>query len=107
MGLNSGSAKMDVAPDKASRRKCWDSRDRFFQCLNDNHIDNSLDPAELPKVNEKCAALKKQFESDCIDTWVKYFQEKRFNDIVRKRYIAKLESEGAQPLPFKIEGVKK
>lgn len=37
----------------------------------------------------------------------KYFQEKRYNDLVRERYIAKLESEGAQPLPFKIEGVKK
>ncbi|CAD1807956.1 Cytochrome oxidase c subunit VIb family protein [Candida parapsilosis] len=99
--------EVDIAPDKSARFKCWDKRDRFFQCLSENYIDNSLDPKELPKVNEKCGEIKKEFERDCVSSWVKYFQEKRYNDLVRQRYIAKLESEGAQPLPFKIESIKK
>ncbi|WLF78628.1 hypothetical protein PVL30_002368 [Lodderomyces elongisporus] len=107
MGLFSGSTEVTVAPDKAQRVKCWDKRDRFFQCLDEHYIDNSLDKKELAKVNDKCGEIKKEFEEDCAASWVKYFQEKRFNDLVRQRYIAKLESEGAQPLPFKIEGVKK
>ncbi|KAI3406973.2 hypothetical protein KGF56_000266 [Candida oxycetoniae] len=110
MVFYSGSKKVEaapVAPDKAERVKCWEKRDMFFQCLDANKIDNSLDSKELSKVNEKCGSAKKEFERDCVSSWVKYFQEKRFNDLVRQRYIQKLESEGAQPLPFKIEGIKK
>ncbi|KAI5957255.1 hypothetical protein KGF54_000183 [Candida jiufengensis] len=103
----SGSTPVEIAPDKKQRVLCWFKRDRFFQCLDENYIDNSLDPKELPKVNQKCGEIKKEFEQDCVSSWVKYFQEKRYNDLVRSRYIQKLESEGAQALPFKIEGVKK
>ncbi|KAI5959273.1 uncharacterized protein KGF55_005423 [Candida pseudojiufengensis] len=103
----SGSTPVEIAPDKRQRVQCWDSRDRFFQCLDEHYIDNSLDPKEISKVNSKCGDIKQKFEKDCVKSWVKYFQEKRTNDLIRTRYIQKLESEGAQPLPFKIEGVKK
>lgn len=76
----------------------------IFGCLQKHYIDNSLDSKELKKVDRECGKEKKEFEQNCASSWVKYFQEKRYNDLVRERYIAKLESEGAQPLPFKIEG---
>ncbi|RCK66022.1 Cytochrome c oxidase assembly factor 6 [Candida viswanathii] len=102
-----GGDKVTYAPDKGERARCWDKRDRFFSCLEKHYIDNSLDPKELKRVDRDCGTQKKEFEHDCATSWVKYFQEKRYNDLVRQRYIDKLESEGAQPLPFKIEGVKK
>ncbi|KAK6455373.1 putative cytochrome c oxidase subunit Vib [Scheffersomyces xylosifermentans] len=93
-------------PNKAKRKECWDARDKFFDCLLTNNIDNSLDPKELDNVKSKCGALKNDFEGKCVATWVKYFQEKRYNDLTRQRYIEKLESEGAQPLPFKLDNRK-
>ncbi|KAK6461289.1 putative cytochrome c oxidase subunit Vib [Scheffersomyces coipomensis] len=92
-----------VPPNKAKRQVCWDSRDKFFACLTENKIDNSLDAKILSKVDKQCGDLKVEFENNCVKSWVKYFQEKRFNDLVRQRYIEKLEAEGAKPLPIKLE----
>ncbi|KAK6198528.1 putative cytochrome c oxidase subunit Vib [Scheffersomyces amazonensis] len=94
-------------PNKAKRQACWDSRDKFFACLTDNNIDNSLDPNQLGNVEDKCGNYKSEFENNCVKTWVKYFQEKRFNDLTRQRYIDKLEAEGAQQLPFKLDNSKR
>lgn len=105
--FTSSGEKVTYAPGKGKRAKCWEKRDIFFGCLQKHYIDNSLDSKELKKVDRECGKEKKEFEQNCASSWVKYFQEKRYNDLVRERYIAKLESEGAQPLPFKIEGVKK
>ncbi|KGQ80493.1 hypothetical protein MEQ_06323 [Candida albicans P87] len=105
--FTSSGEEVTFAPNKGQRVVCWEKRDRFFECLSKNYIDNSLDSKELDKVNKQCGTEKKEFEQNCATSWVKYFQEKRYNDLVRQRYIDKLESEGAQPLPFKIEGVKK
>ncbi|CAI5756219.1 unnamed protein product [Candida verbasci] len=103
----SNKEKVELAPNKSDRQLCWDSRDRFFECLSANHIDNSLDQKQLKNVESKCGTTKKEFESNCVSSWIKYFQEKRYNDLIRQRYIEKLESEGAQPLPFKIDTIKK
>ncbi|EMG49221.1 COA6 Cytochrome c oxidase assembly factor 6 [Candida maltosa Xu316] len=105
--FTSSGEKVTFAPGKGERYKCWEKRDRFFECLDKEYIDNSLDSKELPKVNKQCGSQKKEFEGNCATSWVQYFQEKRYNDLMRQRYINKLEAEGAQPLPFKIEGVKK
>jgi len=103
MGLFSKEETTQLPPNKAKRQVCWDARDKFFECLTENKIDNSLDPKEIDKVNSKCGKSKAEFESKCVASWVKYFQEKRFSDMTRQRYIAKLEAEGAQPLPFKLD----
>lgn len=94
-------------PNKAKRKECWDARDKFFSCLAANSIDNSLDEKLLPTVKSQCGELKADFEGKCVATWVKYFQEKRFNDLTRQRYIEKLEADGAQPLPFKLDNSRK
>lgn len=95
-----------LPPNKFKRKECWDSRDKFFECLTKNGIDNSMDPKEKSKVDLNCGDLLKEFEGKCVASWVKHFQDKRFNDLVRSRYIEKLQREGAEELPFKLENRK-
>lgn len=91
-----------LPPNKTKRRECWDARDAFFACLTSNGIDNSLDPQVASTVESQCGRLRLTFENSCVESWFKYFQEKRFADIKRQKYIAQLEADGAQPLPFKL-----
>lgn len=102
MGFFSSEKVVDP-PNKTKRKICWDARDKFFDCLVQNKIDNSLDPKEKLNVESNCGSQRAQFENDCVALWYKYFQEKRYNDIRRQKYIEKLEAEGAQPLPFKLD----
>lgn len=95
-----------LPPNKTKRKECWDARDRFFECLTANNIDNSTDPKEKGRVELSCGGLLKEFEGACVASWVKHFQDKRYNDLVRNRYIAKLQLEGAQELPFKLDNRK-
>lgn len=92
----------DLPPNKIKRKICWDARDKFFECLTANNIDNSVDPKEEQHVASKCGDLREDFRNKCVASWFQYFQEKRFNDLTRQRYISKLEAEGAKPLPFKL-----
>lgn len=105
MGLFS--KEVHTPPNKSKREECWNARDRFFSCLDQNQIDNSLDPNERDNVNKNCGGQRDDFKGKCVASWFKYFQEKRFNDLTRERYIKKLESEGAQELPFKLAPPKK
>ncbi|CAN3361017.1 cytochrome c oxidase assembly factor 6 [Diutina catenulata] len=108
MGFFSSSSETVTAPPKRGKRKeCWDSRDEFFACLTANNIDDSLSPKSEDKVKSQCGAQRANFEGKCVESWVKYFQEKRFADLQRARYIEKLEAEGAQPLPFKLDNSKR
>lgn len=104
MGFFSKEEKVVDPPNKAKRRVCWDSRDKFFECLTKNNIQNSLDPKEADNVESNCGSERAVFQDNCVTSWYKYFQEKRYNDIKRQMYIDKLEAEGAQPLPFKLSG---
>lgn len=98
--------EVKLPPNKAKRQVCWDSRDALFACLDKNNIDDSLNKKELGNVQSKCGAELKGLEASCVASWVLYFQQKRFNDLTKQRYIAKLEAEGAQPLPFTLQNRK-
>ena len=50
---------------KAERKKCWDSKDRFQECFHKNN--EQLEP---------CMELRKLYESDCPESWVKHFDRK-------------------------------
>lgn len=104
MGFFSSEDKVVDPPNKTKRKICWDARDKFFDCLVKNNIDNSLDPNKKDEVETNCGAERVVFQDSCVASWYKYFQEKRYNDIRRQKYIEKLESEGAQPLPIKLSG---
>lgn len=103
MGFFSKEDKVVDPPNKTKRKICWDARDKFFDCLAKNNIDNSLDTKEKSNVETNCGSERKQFENDCVASWYKYFQEKRYNDLRREKYILQLQAEGAQPLPFKLD----
>ena len=49
-------------PIKEERQKCWDSRDRYWQCL-----DTSGDQ------NNKCVELRTLYETTCPSQWVSWF----------------------------------
>lgn len=102
MGLFSKEDQVVDPPNKMKRKVCWDSRDRFFDCLVKNNIDNSLDPKVKDSVESNCGPERLVFQDNCVGSWYKYFQEKRYNDIKREKYIQQLEAEGAQPLPFTL-----
>lgn len=103
MGFFSSSEDtVKVPPNKSKRLECWGARDTFFQCLTTNDIDNSLDPKEQSKVEQQCGKERTDFKNKCVASWFTYFQEKRYNDLLREKYIKKLQDEGAQELPFKL-----
>ncbi|GIY12279.1 cytochrome c oxidase assembly factor 6 homolog [Caerostris darwini] len=53
-------------PDKDKRKKCWASRDAYWECLDQNNDDSAC-----------CMELKKCFENDCPNLWVQHFNRKR------------------------------
>jgi hypothetical protein len=54
------------APTRSERAKCWEARDRYFQCLDDEGV---LAPSSEGK-SSACFPLRKQFEKDCVKSWV-------------------------------------
>ena len=57
-----------VAPDRSAREKCYESRDIFFDCLDDNNIiDANKNDAEARK---KCPKEVDAYEKDCAKSWV-------------------------------------
>ncbi|QBM86963.1 cytochrome c oxidase assembly factor 6 [Metschnikowia aff. pulcherrima] len=103
MGFFSKGEPVVDPPNKTKRKVCWDSRDKFFDCLAKHKIENSLDPKLNEQVESSCGGERVEFQDNCVASWFKYFQEKRYNDIKRLKYIAQLEAEGAKPLPFKLD----
>ena len=46
-------------PDKENRQKCWDNRDRYWECLDKNGDQN-----------EKCVQFRTLYEASCPGQWV-------------------------------------
>lgn len=53
-------------PNKEDRKRCWDSRDRYWECLDANNDDIA-----------KCLETRKTYETGCPSQWVKHFDRKR------------------------------
>lgn len=62
--------KGTVAPDRSERKKCWESRDLFYACLDKHDIIDSLAAEGKKKADQHCAPENKQFEKDCAAAWV-------------------------------------
>jgi cytochrome c oxidase assembly factor 6 len=54
---------------KSTRQECWDSRDRFFACLDKNNIIDAI--KEDAKARTACSSEVNEFESHCISSWVR------------------------------------
>lgn len=70
-------------PNRAERKQCWDSRDAFFKCLEENNEDAS-----------KCKQFRKIYEDLCPKTWVTHFDRRRRF----LQYKEKIETEGYEPI---------
>lgn len=70
------------APSAQERKACWDSRDKYWQCLDANK-----------EAADKCQQSRQSFESLCPRQWIKYFDKRR--DYLK--FKEELESKGFEP----------
>lgn len=57
-----------IAPDRSQRAKCWEARDAYFKCLDNNGIVDSI--SEKDKAAKACAVEERGFEANCASSWV-------------------------------------
>ncbi|PLB53057.1 hypothetical protein P170DRAFT_434782 [Aspergillus steynii IBT 23096] len=82
-----------IAPDRSSRKRCWEGRDLFFSCLDDNNILDAI--KDDKEARRKCGKEIAEFETACSRTWVKYFEEKRVMEYNRDKTIERIKQEDA------------
>lgn len=59
-----------VAPSRTERKKCWESRDAYFACLDRNNILDAL--KDDKPAAKQCGGESALFERDCATEWVSY-----------------------------------
>ncbi|KAK4540864.1 hypothetical protein LTR36_008806 [Oleoguttula mirabilis] len=91
-----------IAPDRTARAQCWEGRDAFFHCLQQNGIIDSV--KEDAKAREACAPELKEFETHCASSWVTYFKKRRVMEHQRDLTLKKLSAEGATPMDTSSAG---
>lgn len=110
-----------VAPSRTERKRCWESRDAYFACLDRNNI---LDAVKDDKAAARqCGGESAVFERDCAAEWVRtdgtpgrpilisprgesnslmgdiqvtYFKKWRVAEHNKKQRLAQLQAQGAQ-----------
>jgi len=73
-------------PNREKRRKCWETRDVYFACL---------DRAGVVKAGEEgnaCAEDKNQYETNCAKSWIEYFNQRRVIGEAQKERLARGQS---------------
>ncbi|CAN8105141.1 unnamed protein product [Discula destructiva] len=88
------------APDRTERRRCWEARDGYFACLDNNNILDALSKDGEPAAARACSPESAVFERDCAREWVAYFKKWRVADHNRKQRIKALEAQGARAVEF-------
>uniref|UniRef100_R4FL41 Putative cytochrome oxidase c subunit vib n=2 Tax=Rhodnius TaxID=13248 RepID=R4FL41_RHOPR len=73
-------------PQKETREGCWNSRDKYWECLESFNNDD-----------KRCAEFRKFYEAKCPAQWVKHFDRKRNYMKFKER----MEKEGYDPLDSK------
>lgn len=83
-----------VAPSRTERKKCWESRDAYFACLDRNNILDAL--KDDKPAAKQCGGESALFERDCATEWVTYFKKWRVAEHNKKQRLAQLQAQGAQ-----------
>ncbi|KAM7185135.1 oxidoreductase-like protein [Rhypophila sp. PSN 637] len=97
--------KGTVAPTRAERQRCWESRDLYFACLDKHDIIDAL--KEDKKASKECNAESTKFEENCAEKWVTYFKQWRVQDIQKRRRLAELEAQGGIKLDVNTQFTEK
>jgi len=79
-------------PNKEERKKCWNSRDVYWKCLDEKNI---RDPVK----DGPCSKFRKEYENFCSPQWVKHFDRKRSYLQFKDR----IEKDGYEPLDAKSQ----
>lgn len=77
-------------PTKEERSKCWNARDKYWECLDEHKISDAAKDG-------LCAEFRKMYEASCSSQWVKHFDRKRSY----LQFKNKIEKEGYEPLQEK------
>ena len=66
MGWFSSSSKTEEpgAPSREDRKKCWETRDAYFACL------DSVGVVKAGGEGNACGKEKKRYEASCAKSWV-------------------------------------
>lgn len=91
-----------IAPDRKERALCWEGRDAFFACLEQNNIIDSIRQDE--KAKKACPKELQMFEKNCAESWVTYFKKRRVMEHQRDLTLKRLEGEGAQGMTSSAAG---
>lgn len=81
------SKKESVPNTRSQRVKCRESRDKFFSCLDSIDVVDSLKAENQSKIKKSCSSELGEFHTDCITSWIHYFQEKRVTDWQKQQYM--------------------
>ncbi|KAK7084801.1 Cytochrome c oxidase assembly factor 6 [Halocaridina rubra] len=60
-------------PNKEARYQCWNSRDKYWECLSGGGTEGT------------CKEFRKQYEEDCPSAWIKHFDRKRNYDVFKEQ----------------------
>ncbi|CDR42914.1 CYFA0S10e03774g1_1 [Cyberlindnera fabianii] len=101
--FSSSTPKESTPPNRSKREQCWDARDKYYQCLETNKVDNPLEDKFAPVIKKECSSVEKEFEANCASSWVHYFKEKYVVDLKKERFLKEMEAKGGQQLPFPID----
>ncbi|KAF9477722.1 hypothetical protein BDN70DRAFT_914011 [Pholiota conissans] len=70
--FSSSSSKEDTsAPNRENRKRCWETRDAYFACLDGANVVKAGDEGKA------CASEKKLYEASCAKSWIEYFNQRR------------------------------
>ena len=59
------------SPSRTNRKKCYEARDAFFECLDKNNILDSINTKSgREKAETFCSQFDKEFEKNCAHSWV-------------------------------------
>ncbi|KAJ4330592.1 hypothetical protein N0V87_009853 [Didymella glomerata] len=94
------------SPSRTNRKKCYEARDSFFECLDKNNILDSINTKSgREKAETFCGSVDKEFEKNCAHSWVEYFKKQRVVNYQKEQTIKRLEQQGGEitapqlPLP--------
>lgn len=60
----------DSVLKKSARKLCWDSRDKYFGCLDKAEIIDPRKGDNADKAKKLCSKEDTEFNRDCISSWV-------------------------------------
>jgi cytochrome c oxidase assembly factor 6 len=59
------------SPSRNNRKRCYEARDSFFECLDKNNILDSINTKSgKEKAATFCAQFDQEFEKNCAHSWV-------------------------------------